>query len=115
MPTATPPKVYRKYTRHPKPDVAPVAAIIETAPVVIHPPDPEPVELPTMEVPSGIAALIFRAKYEPGGNFSDVRGNQARRNSDGTVRLSLKQPDKSHKRIMVLVPPVLTFTVVSEG
>lgn len=62
-----------------------------------------------------IAAIAMLATYRLAGYFMDENDNEAMRNPDGTVRLSIKQKGGGHRRVTVKVPSAIALTVIPEA
>lgn len=73
---------------------------------VVEAPEAEPEVVPADEIvlTPALAALALRAYTLYSGGTADAEDNQAERLVDGTVRMYLRQPDRSHKRVYVSIP-----------
>lgn len=98
----------------PEPIIAPIAGVAHPvgAPRPIAEDTPTPT---TTELSASIAALVMMARHRLVGTVSDARGNQAQRQVDGSVRVSIRQPDKSHVRYFVRCPETITMELVENA
>ena len=64
--------------------------------------------------PSAIAALAILAALRLADRFADENDNEAQRQSNGSVRLSIKQKSGGHMRVFVRVPEVVDLIVVDD-
>jgi hypothetical protein len=64
------------------------------------------------EFPARVATTALQAAYSLSGIASDVEGNEAQVQSDGSVRVSIKLKEGGHERVFVRVPESLVLEVV---
>lgn len=82
--------------------------------------DAAPAESGTLEAaaaigkpfPASVAALAILASCRLQDRFSDENDNEAQRQADGSVRLSLKLKEGGHERVFVRVPATVELVVV---
>lgn len=76
---------------------------------------PAPVEkqniVEMIELLAEVAALAIRAYHCVSGYALDVNGNEAQKQSDGSIRMSIIQKEGGHKRVYVTIPSTLSLEV----
>ncbi len=76
-------------------------------------------EPPELEIPGNLIGLAYQASvvglaYDP---YNDHSAELINRLPDGNmvVNVGIKQPDKSHKNVRIILPPYMTFPVYVES